>query len=124
LVIENNGTKDAAEIESGVFLGVGLKPIAVEGGLGTVSEAESKVIFRKIETLPAGERVVFRVRAQAVDAGNHKVQAMLQSIPEEARLMSEEMTYCYERPVGRRQLDKTPSMVAIEPSETDATTRR
>lgn len=124
LVIENNGTKDAAEIESGVFLGVGLKPVAVEGGLGTVSEAESKVIFRKIETLPAGERVVFRVRAQAVDAGNHKVQAMLQSIPEEARLMSEEMTYCYERPVGRRQLGKTPSMVALEPSETDATTRR
>ena len=124
LVIENNGTKDASEIESGVFLGVGLKPVAVEGGLGTVSEAESKVIFRKIETLPAGERVVFRVRAQAIDAGNHKVQAMLQSIPEEARLLSEEMTYCYERPVGRRQLDKTPSMVAIEPSETDATTRR
>ena len=124
LVIENNGTKDAAEIESGVFLGVGLKPIAVEGGLGTVSEAESKVIFRKIETLPAGERVVFRVRAQAVDAGNHKVQAMLQSIPEEARLMSEEMTYCYERPAGRRQVGKTPSMVALEPSETDATTRR
>ncbi len=124
LAIENNGTKDATEIESGVFLGVGLKPIAVEGGLGTVNETESKVIFRKIETLPAGERVVFRVRAQAVDAGNHKVQAMLQSIPEDARLMSEEMTYCYERPVGRRQLDKTPSMVALEPSETDATTRR
>ena len=124
LVIENNGTKDATEIESGVFLGVGLKPVSVEGGLGTVSEAESKVIFRKIETLPAGERVVFRVRAQAVDAGNHKVQAMLQSIPEEARLMSEEMTYCYERPAGRRQLGKSPSMVALEPSETDATTRR
>lgn len=124
LVIENNGTKEATEIESGVFLGVGLKPVAVEGGLGTLSEAESKVIFRKIETLPAGERVVFRVRAQAVDAGNHKVQAMLQSIPEDARLMSEEMTYCYERPVGRRQLGKTPSMVALEPSETDATTRR
>ena len=124
LVIENNGTKDAAEIESGVFLGVGLKPVAVEGGLGTVSETESKVIFRKIETLPAGERVVFRVRAQAIDAGNHKVQAMLQSIPEEARLMSEEMTYCYERPAGRRQVGQSPSMVALEPSETDATTRR
>ena len=124
LVIENNGTKDASEIESGVFLGVGLKPVAVEGGLGTLSEAESKVIFRKIETLPAGERVVFRVRAEALEAGNHKVQAMLQSIPEEARLLSEEMTYCYERPTGRRQLGKSPSMVALEPSETDATTRR
>lgn len=123
LVIENGGTKDATEIESGVFLGVGLKPIAVEDGLGTVSESESKVIFRKIETLPAGERVVFRVRALAVDAGNHKVQAMLQSIPEDARLMSEEMTYCYERPAGRRQVGKA-SMVALEPSETDATTRR
>lgn len=124
LVIENNGTKEATEIESGVFLGVGLKPVSVEGGLGTVSEAESKVIFRKIETLPAGERVVFRVRAQAVDAGNHKVQAMLQSLPEQARLMSEEMTYCYERPTGRRQGGKSPSMVALEPSEADATTRR
>lgn len=124
LVIENNGTKEATEIESGVFLGVGLKPIAVEGGLGTLSEAESKVIFRKIEKLPAGERVVFRVRAEALEAGNHKVQAMLQSIPEEARLLSEEMTYCYERPTGRRQVGKTPSMVALEPSETDATTRR
>lgn len=123
LVIENGGTKDATEIESGVFLGVGLKPVAVEDGLGTVSESESKVIFRKIETLPAGERVVFRVRALAVDAGNHKVQAMLQSIPEDARLMSEEMTYCYERPAGRRQVGKA-SMVALEPSETDATTRR
>lgn len=124
LVIENNGTKEATEIESGVFLGVGLKPVSVEGGLGTLSEAESKVIFRKIEKLPAGERVVFRVRAEALEAGNHKVQAMLQSIPEEARLLSEEMTYCYERPTGRRQVGKTPSMVALEPSETDATTRR
>ena len=124
LVIENNGTKEATEIESGVFLGVGLKPVAVEGGRGTLSEAESKVIFNKIETLPAGERVVFRVRAQAVDAGNHKVQAMLQSLPEQARLMSEEMTYCYERPTNRRTMEKSPSMVALEPSEADATTRR
>lgn len=120
LIVENNGTKEAQAVDSGVFLGAGLKPIAVENGAGVVHEAESKVIFKQIERLPAGESVVFRVRARAVSAGNHKVQAMLQSIPEDARLLNEETTYCYDRNRSTRpNAEKTPSFVALQPSENE-----
>ncbi len=125
LIVENNGTKEAQAVDSGVFLGAGLKPLAVENEAGVVYEAESKVIFKQIERLPAGESVVFRVRAQAVAAGNHKVQAMLQSIPEDARLLSEETTYCYDRNRATRpNLETTPSFIALEPSETESTQRK
>ncbi len=101
LVVENNGTRDAREINSGIFLGAGIKPLAVEDNQGYVYPEDSKVLFKKIESLKAGERVVFRVKAEAVVAGNQKVQAMLQSTPEDVSLLSEETTYCY----SRRALD-------------------
>ncbi|MCF0234900.1 MAG: hypothetical protein HUK22_07990, partial [Thermoguttaceae bacterium] len=115
LIIANNGAKDANEIDSGIFLGEGLEPIEVEDGKGEVFADESKVIFAKVERLRAGESLVFRVRAKAVAAGNHKVQAMVRSIPEDASLMSEETTYCYDRVrAARDAAEKTPTMVASE----------
>ena len=101
LVVENNGTRDAREVNTGIFLGAGIKPLAVEDNQGYVYPEDSKVLFKKIESLKAGERVVFRVKAEALVAGNQKVQAMLQSAPEDVSLLSEETTYCY----SRRSLD-------------------
>ncbi|MDO5308660.1 MAG: hypothetical protein Q4G03_04105 [Planctomycetia bacterium] len=97
LVIENTGTREARQINSGVFLGSGMKPIAVEGNLGYVYAEDSKVLFKRIDTLEAGDSVVFRIEAEALAPGNQKIQAMLQSAPEDVSLLSEETTYCYER---------------------------
>jgi hypothetical protein len=98
LIVENNGTKDAQDVNSGVFLGAGLKPVMIEGDQGVVFEKESKVLFNKIERLKAGEAVVFRIQAEAMLPGNQKVQAMLQSAAEDVSLLSEETTYCYTSP--------------------------
>lgn len=97
LIVENNGTKDALDVNSGVFLGTGMRPISVEGEQGVVFEEESKVLFNKIDCLKAGESIVFRLEAEAMAPGNQKVQAMLQSSAEDVSLLSEETTYCYSR---------------------------
>ncbi len=97
LIVENNGTRDAKDVNSGVFLGAGMKPVAIEGEQGVVFEEESKVLFKKIDCLKAGESVVFRLQAQAMAPGNQKIQAMVQSASEDVSLMSEETTYCYSR---------------------------
>lgn len=95
LIVENNGTRDARDVNTGIFLGSGLKPLEVENGLGYVYEKDSKALFKKIELLRAGETAVFRVKAEALTPGNQKIQAMLQSTPEDTSLLSEETTYCY-----------------------------
>lgn len=97
LVVENNGTRDAHDINTGIFLGSGMKPLAVEDGRGYVYENDSKALFKKIDCLRAGDSVVFRVSAEALEPGNQKVQAMLQSASEDVSLLSEETTYCYAR---------------------------
>ncbi|MBP5622638.1 MAG: DUF11 domain-containing protein [Thermoguttaceae bacterium] len=123
LVVENNGTKDAQDVNSGVFLGSGLKPISIEGDQGVVFAEESKVLFNKIDCLKAGETVVFRIQAEATRPGNQKVQAMLQSAAEDVSLLSEETTYCYSRvkkdlPTNRRtDVFDQPTMTADKSSE-------
>ncbi len=97
LIVENNGTKDAQDVNSGVFLGSGMRPISIEGDQGVVFAEDSKVLFNKIDCLRAGETVVFKLEAEAMAPGNQKVQAMLQSAAEDVSLMSEETTYCYSR---------------------------
>ncbi|MGI6400920.1 MAG: hypothetical protein ACOX0A_02220 [Thermoguttaceae bacterium] len=97
LVVENNGTCDAYDINTGVFLGSGMKPLMVEDNRGYVYEEDSKALFKKIDCLRAGESIAFRVRAEALAPGNQKVQAMLQSTTEDVSLLSEETTYCYSR---------------------------
>ncbi len=97
LVVENNGTRDAHDINTGIFLGGGMKPLTVEDGRGYVYEEDSKALFKKIACLKAGESKVFRVHAEALAPGNQKVQAMLQSAPEDVSLLCEETTYCYSR---------------------------
>ncbi len=106
LVVENNGTRDARDINTGIFLGVGMKPLSVEDGRGYVYEEDSKALFKKIACLKAGESKVFRVHAEALAPGNQKVQAMLQSVPEDVSLLCEETTYCYSRrAAGERDSD-------------------
>ena len=96
VVISNNGTKAAEEIDAGFFLPDGMVPRSVEGG-GMIMENESKVLFSKINFLGPGQSVVYKVRAEANRAGNHKVQAVLESRLEEIQLVSEEMNYFYQR---------------------------
>ena len=102
IVITNNGTKAAEEIDAGFFLPAGLKPLSVDGG-GAVMAEESKVLFSKINFLGPGQSVAYKVHAEAVAGGNHKVQAVLESRPDDIQLVSEEMSYFYQkRTVAKR----------------------
>lgn len=107
LVVENNGTKDARDINTGIFLGAGMKPIEVENERGYVYEEDSKVLFKKIDCLRAGESIAFRIEAEALAPGNQKVQAMLQSTAEDVSLLSEETTYCYARRLNSSRGNRT-----------------
>lgn len=107
LVVENNGTKDARDINTGIFLGSGMKPVEVENERGYVYEEDSKVLFKKIDCLRAGESVAFRIEAEALAPGNQKVQAMLQSTAEDVSLLSEETTYCYARRLNSSRGNRT-----------------
>lgn len=97
LVVENNGSRDAHDVNTGIFLGSGMRPLSVEDGRGYVYEEDSKALFKRIACLKAGESKVFRVHAEALAPGNQKVQAMLQSSSEDVSLLCEETTYCYSR---------------------------
>ena len=122
LVVENNGTRDARDINTGIFLGSGMKPLAVEDNRGYVYEEESKALFKKVDCLKAGESVVFRVRAEALAPGNQKVQAMLQSSAEDVSLLSEETTYCYTRRVGGSRENSAVDSQTLTAERTDSTT--
>ena len=120
LVVENNGTKDARDINTGIFLGSGMKPIEVENERGYVYEEDSKVLFKKIDCLRAGESVAFRIEAEALAPGNQKVQAMLQSTAEDVSLLSEETTYCYARRLNGARENRTVDVETMTAERTDS----
>lgn len=120
LVVENNGTKDACDINTGIFLGAGMKPIEVENERGYVYEKDSKVLFKKIDCLRAGESVAFRIEAEALAPGNQKVQAMLQSTAEDVSLLSEETTYCYARRLNSTRENRTIDVETMTAERLDA----
>ena len=116
VVITNNGTKAAEEVDAGFFLPEGLKPISVEGG-GVVMAEESKVLFSKINFLGPGQSVSYKVRAEALTGGNHKVQAVLESRPDDIQLVSEEMSYFYQKRTVAKRGGNGTARVALKPTE-------
>ncbi|MDO5581492.1 MAG: hypothetical protein Q4G69_10165 [Planctomycetia bacterium] len=100
ITITNTGTKAASNVNAGFLLGRGMRPVAVEGNNGIVYPNDMKVVFNKIPILSAGQSVSWKVEAEAIIAGNHKVQAVLEAPSENIQLNTEEMTYCYERKIA------------------------
>ncbi|MDO4585777.1 MAG: hypothetical protein Q4C95_00610 [Planctomycetia bacterium] len=116
VIISNKGTKAAEEINSGLFLTSGLLPLAIAGNNGFVYPEESKVLFKQINSLPAGESMTFQVQAEVVGSGNQKVQAILDSKPNNIQLACEEILYCYEkRNIANRNINSQ-SKVALRPT--------
>ena len=97
LVVENQGTRTAREINTGLYFGSNLKPLSVADGRGKAYPADSKALFKRIERLDAGETATFRVTAEALSPGVNKVQGMLSCAPEEVTLITEETSYCYSK---------------------------
>ncbi len=114
VVISNNGTKAAEEVESGFFLPEGMTPLSVDGG-GMISESEGKVLFNKITFLGPGQSVAYKVRVKADCNGNQKVQAILESPSEDVALVAEEMNYFYQRRTIARHTPSTKEQVALRP---------
>ncbi|MDO5554986.1 MAG: hypothetical protein Q4G68_14615 [Planctomycetia bacterium] len=125
VVVTNTGTKAAENVVSGLFLFGGLKPVSVDFGSGTVVAEESKILFGKINQLAPGQSQTYRVSAQAVASGNHKVQAVLRSDTDGTELLSEAMTYCYEsRTVARRNAAVPSLQVALKREEQGTPAKR
>lgn len=114
IVIANTGTKAAEEIDAGFFLPSGMTPLTVEGG-GVIAEDGAKVMFSKINFLGPGQSVAYKVRATAERGGNHKVQAVLESRPDDIQLVTEEMNYFYQRRTVAKRNASSTEMVAMKP---------
>ena len=119
VVIANNGTKAAESIDAGFFLPAGMIPLAVEGG-GMIQENESKVLFSKINFLGPGQSVSYKVRVRAECGGNQKVQAVLESRPEDVALVAEEMNFFYQRKTLARSGQGKMERVAMRPESAPA----
>lgn len=117
VLISNNGTKAAEEIDAGFFLPQGMIPLAVEGG-GMIQEEESKVLFNKINFLGPGQSVSYKVHVRAECGGNQKVQAVLESRPEDVALVAEEMNFFYQRKALARNGQGRVDRVAMRPENT------
>ena len=119
VVIANNGTKAAESIDAGFFLPAGMIPLSVEGG-GMIQENESKVLFSKINFLGPGQSVSYKVRVRAECGGNQKVQAVLESRPEDVALVAEEMNFFYQRKTLARNGQGKVERVAMRPESAPA----
>lgn len=117
IVIINSGTKAAEQIDAGFFLPSGMKPLSVEGG-GVIAEDNSKVLFSKISFLGPGQSVAYKVRAAAEQGGNHKVQAVLESRPDDIQLVAEEMNYFYQKRTVAKRNTPSAEMLAMKPNTT------
>lgn len=113
ITITNTGTKAAENVSAGFLLSRGMRPVSVEGNHGIVHPNDMKVVFNKIPILSAGQSVSWKVEAEAIAAGNHKVQAVLEAPGENIQLNTEEMTYCYERKIAANRNSNNPSRIAI-----------
>lgn len=97
VVISNNGTKAAENVNAGIMFTQGIKALEIEGGQGRIKDDHAKVFFNPVRILSAGQSVSWRVKAQPVLAGSHKTVAVVEAVSENIRLNSEEITYCYQR---------------------------
>ncbi|MBR5627122.1 MAG: hypothetical protein IKW74_05820 [Thermoguttaceae bacterium] len=116
IVVSNEGTKSAENILVGLFLSEGLIPVEGECD-GFVHPDEYKVLFNQIDSLRSGQSVTYHVTAKVIGAGNHKVQAVLESRSDDIQLMSEEITHCYERRMITKRNMNSVSKVALRPTD-------
>jgi uncharacterized repeat protein (TIGR01451 family) len=91
--VRNRGASAAKEVNIVALFSEGIEPEQAEGGNFTV--ADGRVTFRTIDELPAGQDVVLRIRAHAVQPGTHVFRAEVLCRDLEIKLAAEETTRFY-----------------------------
>ena len=91
ITVANQGSKAASNLQMSVFLPAELKPLAAEGPARYTIES-NKVVFEDLPQLAPKSEATFRVRAQAVQAGDLRVRCQLMSDDMQRPVVKEEST--------------------------------
>jgi uncharacterized repeat protein (TIGR01451 family) len=91
ITVANQGSKAASNLQMSVFLPPELKPLAAEGPARYTIES-NKVVFEDLPQLAPKSEATFRVRAQAVQAGDLRVRCQLMSDDMQRPVVQEEST--------------------------------
>lgn len=92
--IRNRGTTNAQNVGVVGLFSEGIDPTAVEGAQFTVRDG--RVSIHPINSLPAGQELVLKIRAVASQAGTHVFRAEVSCQDLEIKLAAEETTRFYE----------------------------
>lgn len=92
--VVNQGTKEATNVQVMVTMPEGLRALAGEGPTANVING-SEVLFEKVPRIPARGEAVFRVRTQAVAAGDQRVRVQILSDDIRLPITKEESTQVY-----------------------------
>ncbi len=93
LRIQNRGTKGAENVDVTAYFSQGIEPVAAEGAGYKLGAGQ--VTFDPIRSLPAGQDIVLKIKANAATAGNHIFRAEVYCKPLGSRLVGEETTYFF-----------------------------
>jgi hypothetical protein len=91
--IRNRGTSGAEAIEMVAFFSPGVEAVSVEGGPHEI--ASGAVIFKPLTSLAAGAEAVYKIKARAATAGNHRIRVELECKSLGTRLCQEDTTLFY-----------------------------
>ena len=92
--IRNRGTTDAQNVGVVGLFSAGIDPNAVEGAQFSVRDG--RVSIHPINTLPAGQELILKIRAVATQAGTHVFRAEVSCQDLDIKLAAEETTKFYE----------------------------
>ncbi|MEX0715447.1 MAG: hypothetical protein WD066_02615 [Planctomycetaceae bacterium] len=92
--VRNDGSKAATNVGLSCELSPGVELIRAEGPSDRIAES-GLVVFKSLESLPAGQTAVFRVIVRGVTEGNHRFRARLASDSIQEPLIFEELTRFY-----------------------------
>jgi uncharacterized repeat protein (TIGR01451 family) len=92
--LSNRGAKDATNVAISVAFPRDLKPIDGDGAAKATVSGD-RVEFAPIDRITPGQEVVFKVRAEGLRAGDHRIAVSLTSDDQQQPLTREESTRVY-----------------------------
>jgi uncharacterized repeat protein (TIGR01451 family) len=93
--LSNRGAKDATNVAITVAFPPGLKPLGGDGA-ARATLSGNRLEFAPIGRLSSGQEVVFKVRAEGTNAGDHRIAVSLTSDDQQQPITREESTRVYE----------------------------
>ena len=109
IVVENKGSKAAADVFVVGFFSEGIEPFAAEGSPHKILPGQ--VVFDKIEQLAPGQKLVLTIRAKAQESGNHIFRAEVRCASSATQLAFETTTHYFDPVLATRPPAAQPSQV-------------